>query len=59
MIDVITFTSKKYLRCLNIDKFAYPNYLIWLRNLCSIVIEKFPNLKYVLETLECTIKHCV
>ena len=43
MINVRSFTSKKYSCCLNIDKFTYHNYLIRLRNLCSIVIETFSN----------------
>ena len=40
---IISFTSKKYSCCLEIDKFTYHNYLIGLWNLCSIVIETFSN----------------
>ena len=40
---IISFTSKKYSCCLEIDKFTYHNYLIRLWNLCSIVIETFSN----------------
>lgn len=40
---IISFASKNYSYCLKIDTFAYHNYLIRIRNLCSIVIETFSN----------------